>query len=91
VGAELLEFHVRDVTLPAELRTAYSETARAKEEGRAKLERARADAAALRSMANAAQVLEAHPALLELRAIEAAGARGQFIVRIGDAGPVVVN
>jgi regulator of protease activity HflC (stomatin/prohibitin superfamily) len=91
LGAELLEFHVRDVTLPAELRSAYSETARAKEEGRAKLERARADAAALRSMANAAQVLEAHPALLELRAIEAAGARGQFIVRIGDAGPVVVS
>ena len=91
LGAELLEFRVRDVTLPAELRSAYSETARAKEEGRAKLERARADAAALRSMANAAQVLEAHPALLELRAIEAAGARGQFIVRIGDAGPVVVS
>jgi regulator of protease activity HflC (stomatin/prohibitin superfamily) len=91
LGAELLEFHVRDVTLPADLRAAFSETARAKEEGRAKLERARADAAALRSMANAAQVLEAHPALLELRAIDAAGVRGQFIVRIGDAGPVVVN
>jgi regulator of protease activity HflC (stomatin/prohibitin superfamily) len=91
LGAELLEFHVRDVTLPADLRAAFSETARAKEEGRAKLERARADAAALRSMANSAQVLEAHPALLELRAIEAAGARGQFIIRIGDAGPVVVN
>lgn len=91
LGAELIEFHVRDLTLPAELRSAFSETARAREEGRAQLERARADAAALRSMANAAQVLEAHPALLELRAIEAAGARGQFIVRIGDAGPVVVN
>lgn len=91
LGAELVEFRVRDVLLPPELRSAYAETARAKEESRAKLERARADAAALRSMANAAQVLEAHPALLELRAIEAAGARGQFIVRIGDAGPVVVN
>ncbi len=91
LGAELTEFQLRDVMLPAELRIAYAETARAKEEGRAKLERARADAAALRSMANAAQVLEAHPALLELRAIEAAGVRGQFIVRIGDAGPVVVN
>lgn len=91
LGAELLEFHVRDVTLPAELRSAYSETARAREEGRAKLERARGDAAALRSLANAAQLLEAHPALLELRAIDAARASGQFIVRIGDAGPVVVN
>jgi regulator of protease activity HflC (stomatin/prohibitin superfamily) len=91
LGAELLEFRVRDVTLPAELRSAYSETARAREEGRAKLERARADAAALRSLANAAQLLEAHPALLELRAIDAARASGQFIVRIGDAGPVVVN
>ena len=91
LGAEVMEFRVRDVTLPAELRSAYSETARAKEEGRAKLERARGDAAALRSMANAAQLLEAHPALLELRAIDAARASGQFIVRIGDAGPVVMK
>lgn len=93
LGAEVLDFSVRDVTLSAELRHAFAETALAREQGRAKLERARADAAALRSLANVAQVLEAHPSLLQLRTLEAAaaGGRGQFIVRIGDAGPVVVE
>lgn len=91
-GAELLAFDLRDVMLPQELRAAYSETARAKEEGRAKLERARADAAALRSMANAASVLEAHPALLELKAIESAGFGSKLIMHIGDsAAPIVVD
>ena len=87
-------FGVRDVTLSAELRHAFAETALAREQGRAKLDRARADAAALRSLANVAQVLEAHPSLLQLRTLEAAaasGGRGQFIVRVGDAGPVVVE
>ncbi|TXK19773.1 SPFH domain-containing protein [Homoserinibacter sp. GY 40078] len=86
LGAEVLEFDVRDVTLSAELRHAFAETALAREQGRAKLERARADAAALRSLANVAQVLEAHPALLQLRTIEAAASGGgQFVVRVGDA------
>jgi regulator of protease activity HflC (stomatin/prohibitin superfamily) len=94
LGAEVLDFGVRDVTLSAEPRHAFAETALAREQGRAKLERARADAAALRSLANVAQVLEAHPSLLQLRTLEAAaasGGRGQFIVRVGDAGPVVVE
>lgn len=92
LGAELMAFDLRDVMLPQELRAAYSETARAKEEGRAKIERARADAAALRSMANAAQVLEAHPALLELKAIETAGFGSKLIMRIGDVPePAVVD
>ena len=86
LGATVLDFAVRDVTLPAELRAAFAETALAREQGRAKLERARADAAALRSLANVAQVLEAHPSLLQLRTLEAASAGGgQFIVRVGDA------
>lgn len=92
LGAELIEFDLRDVMLPQELRLAYSETARAKEEGRAKLERARADAAALRSMANAAAVLEAHPALLELKAIESAGHGSKLIMRVGGSSdPIVVD
>ncbi|MFT4285102.1 MAG: SPFH domain-containing protein [Protaetiibacter sp.] len=84
LGAEVIDFALRDVTLTAELRHAFAETALAREQGRAKLERARADAAALRSLANVAQVLEAHPALLQLRTLEAAAASGQFIVRVGD-------
>jgi regulator of protease activity HflC (stomatin/prohibitin superfamily) len=87
LGAEVLDFGVRDVTLSAELRHAFAETALVREQGRAKLERARADAAALRSLANVAQVLEAHPSLLQLRTLEAAAASGQFIVRVGDPPP----
>lgn len=87
LGAEILEFEVRDLTLPSELRNALSETALAKEQGRARLERARSEAAAMRSLANTAQLLEAHPSLLELRAIDAASTSGQFIVRIGNTGP----
>lgn len=87
LGAEVLEFEVRDLTLPSELRNALSETALAKEQGRARLERARSEAAAMRSLANTAQLLEAHPSLLELRAIDAASTSGQFIVRIGNTGP----
>src|SRR5690606_32496124 len=86
VGAEVLDFAMRNATLAAELRHALAETALAREQARAKLERARADAAALRSLANVAQVLEAHPALLQLRTLEAAAASGQFIVRVGDPG-----
>jgi len=87
LGAEVIDFALRDVTLTAELRHAFAETALAREQGRAKLERARADAAALRSLANVAQVLEAHPSLLQLRTLEAAAASGQFIVRVGDLPP----
>ncbi len=43
-------------------------------------------------MANAAQVLEAHPALLELKAIETAGFGSKLIMRIGDVPePAVVD
>lgn len=84
IGVEALEFQLRDVTLPGELRRALAETALAREEGRAKLERARGESAALRSLANTAQLLAAHPALLELRAIEAASATGRIVVRLRD-------
>lgn len=82
-GAAIESFEVRDLTLPQELRAAYASTALAKAEGAAKLERARGDAAAVRSLANTAQVLEAHPSLLQLRALESAG---QIIVKIVPAG-----
>jgi hypothetical protein len=49
LGAEVLDFALRDVTLTAELRHAFAATALAREQGRAKLEHARADAAVLRS------------------------------------------
>lgn len=89
-GVELREVALRDLMLPGELRRAYAETALARERGRAELERARAEAAALRSLANTAKLLEDHPALLQLRTLQTAGGPGTTIVLAapGTAPPV---
>jgi regulator of protease activity HflC (stomatin/prohibitin superfamily) len=53
---------VKDVMFPAELKRAFADTLKAKQEGQAALERARGESAALRNLANAARVLEGNPA-----------------------------
>jgi regulator of protease activity HflC (stomatin/prohibitin superfamily) len=80
LGVDVLAVTVRDVMLPGDLRRAYADTALARERGRADLERARAEAAALRSLANTAKLLEDHPALLRLRALQAAEQTGTTLV-----------
>jgi regulator of protease activity HflC (stomatin/prohibitin superfamily) len=72
VGVEVSEVSVRDVMLPAELKRAFAQQALAREQGKAELERARAEAATLRSLANTAKLLEEHPALLRLRTLQVA-------------------
>ncbi|HEX8002918.1 MAG TPA: SPFH domain-containing protein [Mycobacteriales bacterium] len=62
---------VRDLAFPGELRKVFAETATAKQEARAALERARGETAALRALANAARAVEAHPGLLRLRTLQA--------------------
>nr|MDT0663397.1 slipin family protein [Micromonospora sp. DSM 115978] len=84
LGIEVLSAAVRDLILPGELRRAVTETMLAKEAGRAELERARAEAAALRALANAARVLEEHPALLKLRTLRAAESPGTTVVLTHD-------
>ncbi|MDG4834586.1 slipin family protein [Solwaraspora sp. WMMD1047] len=84
LGIEVLSAAVRDLMLPGELRRAVTETLLAKEAGRAELERARSEAAALRTLANAARVLEEHPALLKLRTLRAAEAPGTTVVLTHD-------
>jgi regulator of protease activity HflC (stomatin/prohibitin superfamily) len=87
IGAEVTFLEVRDITLPQELRQAFTAPALAKAEGAAKLERARGEAAAVRSLANTATVLEAHPSLLQLRALESAGHVVVKIVPAGESEP----
>lgn len=72
VGLGVDELTVRDVMLPGELRRAYAEVVLARQHGLAELEKARAEAAALRSLANTARLLEEQPALLRLRTLQAA-------------------
>lgn len=72
LGVVVSEVAVRDVVMPGELRRAALAELVAASEGRAALERARGETAALRSLLNAARLAEEHPALLELRALQAA-------------------
>jgi len=71
VGVAVREVVVKDVILPPELRAAYAELATARTRGQAKLEAARAETAALRSLANGAKLLDEHPALARQRLVEA--------------------
>ncbi|GGP40205.1 SPFH domain-containing protein [Saccharothrix coeruleofusca] len=72
LGVEVRAVAVRDVVMPAELRKAALNEIVARSEGRAALERARGETAALRSLLNVARLAEEHPALLELRALQSA-------------------
>ncbi|MFI6100609.1 SPFH domain-containing protein [Lentzea sp. NPDC051213] len=72
LGVSVADVAVRDVVMPGELRRAALAELVAASEGRAALERARGETAALRSLLNAARLAEEHPALLELRALQTA-------------------
>lgn len=80
LGTKVHEVAIRDVVLPAELRRALLGELVARREGKAALERARAETAALRSLTNAARLAEEHPALLQLRTLQAAAQPGTTVV-----------
>jgi len=71
-GLELVDAAVQDVMVGGELKRAFGEVARARAEGLAKLERARAEAASLRKLANAARLFREHEGLAQLKTLEIA-------------------
>jgi regulator of protease activity HflC (stomatin/prohibitin superfamily) len=70
IGLTVHAVEVKDVMLPAELKRAFGDVLKAKQEGQAALERARGESASLRNLANAARVLEGNPALMNLRVLQ---------------------
>jgi regulator of protease activity HflC (stomatin/prohibitin superfamily) len=80
VGAEVSEVWLRDLIVPGEIRRAVLAQVTARQEGLAELERARAQTAALRALANGARVLEDHPGLLQLSTTRAAAEGGGTVV-----------
>lgn len=80
VGYEVLAYDVRDVLAPSAIRRANDNVVESRMESLAALERARGDAAVLRTLANSAQVLESHPLLATLRMIQTASEGGGTIV-----------
>jgi regulator of protease activity HflC (stomatin/prohibitin superfamily) len=70
IGIHILAVEVKDVMFPADLKRAFADVLKAKQEGQAALERARGENASLRNLANAARVLEGNPALMNLRLMQ---------------------
>jgi regulator of protease activity HflC (stomatin/prohibitin superfamily) len=70
IGLNVHAVEVKDVMLPADLKRAFGDVLKAKQEGQAALERARGESASLRNLANAARVLEGNPALMNLRVLQ---------------------
>lgn len=69
-GLAVHAVEVKDVMFPADLKRAFADVLKAKQEGQAALERARGESASLRNLANAARLLDGNPALQNLRLLQ---------------------
>jgi regulator of protease activity HflC (stomatin/prohibitin superfamily) len=74
IGVNVHSVEVKDVMFPTDLKRAFAEVLKSKQEGQAALERARGESAALRNLANAAKLLEGNPALMNLRLMQSLSA-----------------
>lgn len=88
-GVDVLDAYVKDVIVPAEIRTAAMQLVTAKTRGAAQLEAARAETAALRALANAGKLLDAHPALAQLRLVQQVPYGSRVVLAMGGADPDV--
>ena len=73
LGLVLESADVKDLTLPGELKKLFTQVVKARQEGLASLEKARGETAALRNLANAAQLVERSPQLMQLRLLQVIG------------------
>ncbi len=90
LGLRLDRIELRDITFPGELKRAFAAVLLAQKESQATLERARGESAALRSLANAARMLEGNPALAHLRLLQSLeSAKGATIVLNATEGTVL--
>jgi ferric-dicitrate binding protein FerR (iron transport regulator) len=70
VGINVLAVEVKDAMFPPDLKRAFADVLKAKQESQAALERARGESASLRNLANAARLLDGNPALQNLRLMQ---------------------
>jgi regulator of protease activity HflC (stomatin/prohibitin superfamily) len=84
-GIDVLDAYVKDVIVPAEIRSAAMQLVTAKTVGAAQLEAARAETAALRALANAGKLLDAHPALAQLRVVQQIPYGSRVVLTMGGA------
>lgn len=73
LGFTQVHLAIRDLMVSPELKRAFAAVVTARQEGLAALERARGEHAALRSLANAARLLDEQPALAQLKTLQVVG------------------
>lgn len=83
LGLKLESLAIRDLTLPGELKKIFAQVVKARQEGLAALERARGETAALRNLANAAQMVQRNPQLFQLRLLQVAGQQAGTTLVVG--------
>lgn len=79
-GVAVERIDIKDSFVPNEVRQVLTEVVFAKQRGLAEIERARAQAASLRSLANTAKLIEEHPALLRLQELQSLSLGGQLVI-----------
>lgn len=86
VGAAVETVDLRDLSFPGDLRRTFAQVTVARQEAAASLERARGEVATLRSLANAARMIQGNPGLRELRSVLAVErTKGTVVLTIASA------
>jgi regulator of protease activity HflC (stomatin/prohibitin superfamily) len=83
LGIELISVDLKDLMFPGPLKKVFAQVTEARQQGLASLEKARGETAALRSLANAARLVEANPSLLQLRTLQQLGASSGNTLIVG--------
>lgn len=84
LGLVAHDLSIKDVMFPSTLKEAFSQLARAKQEAQAGLERARGESAALRNLANAADLMKTKPELYKLRVLQSLQDANSVSIRLGN-------
>jgi regulator of protease activity HflC (stomatin/prohibitin superfamily) len=69
-GVRVISVEIKDIMFPGALKQTFAQVAEARQEGLAALEKARGESAALRTMANAARLMDKSPGLGQLRMLQ---------------------
>ncbi|MHB1456061.1 MAG: slipin family protein [Armatimonadota bacterium] len=92
LGIKLISVDLKDIMLPGEVKKLFNQIIKARKEGLAVLEKTRAETAALRNLANAAQMMEDHPILLQLRVLQqmSESTENTFVIGVPQNTPIVL-
>ncbi|MGH9741328.1 MAG: slipin family protein [Candidatus Acidiferrum sp.] len=82
-GLKLISADIKDIMFSGEMKKAFAQVVKAQKDGQAALEKARGETAALRSLANAARMMDDNPNLLQLRALQAFSETGGNTLVLG--------